>query len=317
MWKMHNVKAALIGLAVGDALGVPVEFSSRSAMKRMPVTGMRGNGTWDQPIGTWSDDTSLTIAAMESIARLKKIDKVDVMKNFVRWLYNDEFNANDKTFDCGNTTGRAIDNFATGASPETCGLTDENSNGNGSLMRIFPAIFYAYAKAETDDDALKIVHEFSALTHAHEISQMSCGIYYLIASQILDEKNLADAVKIGLQQAKDFYSRQEKFLNYVEVFKRMFDENFYKLSEDEIRSTGYVLATLEAVIWCLLNTDNYKSLVLKAVNLGGDTDTVGAIAGGIGGLYYGLQEIPADWLKVLKRRDYLENLAEKFALALV
>ena len=210
--------AVIFTLNEPDALGVPVEFSSRSAMKRMPVTGMRGNGTWDQPIGTWSDDTSLTIAAMESIARLKKIDKVDVMKNFVRWLYDDEFNANDKTFDCGNTTGRAIDNFATGASPETCGLTDENSNGNGSLMRIFPAIFYAYAKAETDDDALKIVHEFSALTHAHEISQMSCGIYYLIAAQILDEKNLADAVKIGLQQAKDFYSRQEKFFSRQEIF---------------------------------------------------------------------------------------------------
>ena len=315
MLKMHNVKAALIGLAVGDALGVPVEFSSRSKMKKNPVTGMREFGTWHQPIGTWSDDTSLTIAAMESITRLKTLDKVDVMKNFVLWLRDDEFTANNDAFDCGNTTGAAIDNFVRGATPETCGLTDKNSNGNGSLMRIFPAIFYAYAKADTDDDALKIVHEFSALTHAHEISQMSCGIYYLIAAQILDEKNLTDSVKIGLQQAKDFYSRQEKFLNYVEVFQRMFDENFYNLPEDEIISSGYVVASLESAVWCLLNTENYKSLALKEVNLGGDTDTTGAIAGGIGGLYYGVSQIPADWLNVLKRRDYLEELAEKFFLA--
>lgn len=316
MLKIHNVKAAILGLAVGDALGVPVEFSSRSKMKRNPVAGMRANGTWNQPIGTWSDDTSLTVAAMDSIARLKKIDKVDVMKNFVRWLYDNEFTANDDTFDCGNTTGAAIDNFSHGASPETCGISHENSNGNGSLMRIFPAVFYAYAKATSEEDALKIVHEFSALTHAHEVSQMACGIYYLIAAQILDEKNLTDSVKIGLQQAKEFYSRQEKFLDSVEIFSRLFKENFASLPEDDIRSSGYVVATLEAVIWCVLNTDNYKSLVLNAVNLGGDTDTVGAIAGGIGGLYYGLSQIPAEWLDVLKRRDYLENLSEKFALAL-
>ena len=316
MLEMHNVKAALIGLAVGDALGVPVEFSSRSKMKRNPVTGMREFGTWSQPIGTWSDDTSLTIAAMDSIARLKKIDKVDVMKNFVRWLRDNEFTANNDAFDCGNTTGAAIDNFMFGATPETCGITHESSNGNGSLMRIFPAIFYAYEKAETDEEALQIVHEFSALTHAHEISQMSCGIYYLIAAQILDGQNLKDAIKNGLKQAEEFYSNQQKFVDFTENFSRLFKENFAALPEDAIRSSGYVLATLEAVIWCALNTDDYKTLLLTAVNLGGDTDTVGAIAGGIGGLAYGLQEIPADWLNVLKRREYLESLAEKFYLAI-
>ena len=316
MLEMHNVKAALMGLAVGDALGVPVEFSSRNKMKKNPVTGMRGNGTWDQPIGTWSDDTSLTIAAMDSIARLKKIDKVDVMKNFVLWLRDNEFTANDDAFDCGNTTGAAIDNFMSGKSPENCGISHENSNGNGSLMRIFPAIFYAYEKAGTDEEALQIVHEFSALTHAHEISQMSCGIYYLIAAQILDGKKLKAAIHDGLKQAEEFYSNQQKFLNFVGNFNRLFKENFATLPEDEIRSSGYVLSTLEAVIWCSLNTDDYKTLMLTAVNLGGDTDTVGAIAGGIGGLAYGLQQIPEDWLKVLKRREYLENLAEKFYLAI-
>ncbi|MBR5912785.1 MAG: ADP-ribosylglycohydrolase family protein [Selenomonadaceae bacterium] len=316
MLEMHNVKAALLGLAVGDALGVPVEFSSRSKMKKNPVTGMREHGTWNQPIGTWSDDTSLTVAAMDSITRLKKLDKVDVMKNFVRWLRDNEFTANDDAFDCGNTTGAAIDNFIFGATPETCGMRNESSNGNGSLMRILPAVFYAYEKATTDEEALQIVHEFSALTHAHEVSQMACGIYYLICAQILDGKNLKDAIHNGLKQAEEFYSKQQKFLNATETFSRLFKENFAALPEDAIRSSGYVVATLEAVIWCVLNTDDYKSLLLTAVNLGGDTDTVGAIAGGIGGLAYGLQQIPADWLNVLKRRDYLESLAEKFFLAI-
>ena len=313
MFNVGNVRAALLGLAVGDALGVPVEFSSRNKMKKSPVTGMREFGVWNQPIGTWSDDTSLTIAAMESISRLKKLDDVDVMKNFVRWLRDDEFTANNDTFDCGNTTGAAIDNFMYGMSPDECGMDSENSNGNGSLMRIFPAVFYAYTKAETDEEALQIVHKFSALTHAHEISQMACGIYYLIAAQILDGQNLKYAISNGLKQAKEFYTNQQEFLNAAEVYSRMFKEDFATLTEDEIKSSGYVVATLEAVTWCLLNTNDYKTLVLKAVNLGGDTDTIGAIAGGIGGLYYGLG-LPR--LKVLKRREYLEDLSEKFFLSI-
>ncbi len=312
-----NVKSALLGLAVGDALGVPVEFCSRDELKRNPVTGMRNYGSWQQPAGTWSDDTSLTIAAMESIARLKKFDTNDIMKNFVRWLKEDEFTANDETFDCGNTTGAAIHNFIYGDPPSACGLADEHSNGNGSLMRIFPAVFFAYKKAATIDDALNIVHELSALTHAHEISQMGCGIYYFIAAQILDgNKNLTDAVNSGLHNAKDFYAAREKFTDAMKVYARLFSDNFAALPEDEIKSYGYVVPTLEAALWCLLNTDSYKSAVLTAVNLGKDTDTVGAIAGGMAGLYYGVKQIPADWLDVLKKRQYLENIAENFFAAL-
>lgn len=316
MFNEENVRAALLGLAVGDALGVPVEFSSRNKLKKNPVTAMREFGVWQQPIGTWSDDTSLTIAAMESISRLKKFDDVDVMKNFVRWLRYDEFTANNNTFDCGNTTGAAIHNFIHGMSPDKCGICHENSNGNGSLMRIFPAVFYAYAKTTTDEDALKFVHKFSALTHAHEVSKMACGIYYLVAAQILDGQNLNDAIFTGLQKAQEFYTNQQEFLDATEVYARMFNKNFANLPEDAIKSSGYVVATLEAVTWCLLNTNDYKTLVLDAVNLGGDTDTISAIAGGIGGLYYGLQQIPSEWLNVLKRREYLEDVAEKFFLSI-
>lgn len=317
MLTSENVKSALLGLAVGDALGVPVEFRSRDELKENPVTGMRSYGTWDQPIGTWSDDTSMTIAAMESIARLKKFDANDIMKNFVRWLKQDEFNANDETFDCGNTSGAAINNFICGDPPSACGLSDVRSNGNGSLMRIFPAVFYAYKKAATDDDALNIVHELSALTHAHEISKMGCGIYYFVAAQILDgNKNLIDAINIGLQKAKDFYASRENFAEGMKVYARLFSDNFAALPEDEIGSYGYVVPTLEAALWCLLNTDSYKSAVLNAVNLGKDTDTVGAVAGGMAGLFYGVKQIPAEWLEVLKKRQYLENIAEDFFAAL-
>ena len=305
----------LLGLATGDALGVPVEFESRRFLKSDPVVNMRSGGSWGQAAGTWSDDTSLTIAAMESISRLKKIDYQDVMENFLKWYERDAFTATGNRFDIGNTTRSAIVRFARKLlSPTKCGATEKTSNGNGSLMRILPATFYLYSKCggRLNAEALEIIHEFSALTHGHIISKMSCGIYSLIAAQILNGKNISEAFSLGMEDAKKFYGEDAAFEN----FSRLCDENFAALPEDEISASGYVVDTLEAALWCLLNTEDYKSLALKAVNLGEDTDTVGAVAGGLAGIFYGAESIPADWLATLKRRDYLEKIAEDFAAVL-
>ena len=308
------VKGMLLGLAVGDALGVPVEFESRWSLKSEPVINMRGGGSWGQVAGTWSDDTSMTIAAMESISRLKKIDYNDVMENFLKWYERDAFTATGHRFDVGNTTRGAIVRFSRRLLTATkCGATEKNSNGNGSLMRILPATLYLFGtRGKIGVDELEVIHEFSALTHGHAISKMSCGIYSLIAAQILNGKNISEAVALGMSDAKTFYGNDATFKN----FSRLCDENFAALPEDDILSTGYVVDTLEAALWCLLNTDDYKTLALKAVNLGGDTDTVGAVAGGLAGILYGAESIPAEWLAILKRRDYLEKLAEDFAAVL-
>ncbi|MBR4905013.1 MAG: ADP-ribosylglycohydrolase family protein [Selenomonadaceae bacterium] len=308
------VKGMILGLAVGDALGVPVEFESRQVLKRDPVTNMRAFGSWNQPAGTWSDDTSLTVAAMDSIIRRKRIEYRDVMENFLKWYERDAFTATGERFDIGNTTRSAIVRFSRNLLiPTKCGATDINSNGNGSLMRILPATLYLFGtRGKIGADELRIIHEFSALTHGHAISRMACGIYSLIVAQILNGKNISEAFELGMNDAKNFYGIDKTF----EKFSRLCDENFAALPEDEIRSSGYVVDTLEAALWCMLNTDNYKSLALKAVNLGKDTDTVGAIAGGLAGIYYGAESIPAEWLAILKRRDYLEKLAEDFAAVL-
>ena len=304
-------KDMLLGLAIGDALGVPVEFESRKTLKIDPVVDMRDGGSWNQPVGTWSDDTSMTIAAMESISRLGKINYTDIMENFLKWFEHDGFTATGERFDIGNTTYGAIVRFSRKLLPPIkCGATEINSNGNGALMRILPATMYLFAtRGKIAGDELKIIHEFSALTHGHIISQISCGIYSLIAAQLLNGKNIFDAFKIGMNDSKNFYGTNDAFNN----FSRLCDENFATLPEEKISSSGYVVDTLEAALWCLLNTDNYKSLALKAVNLGGDTDTVGAVAGGLAGIIYGVEDIPVDWLKNLKRRDYLEKIAENFA----
>ena len=305
------VKNMLLGLAVGDALGVPVEFDSRRSLQENPVTNMRSGGSWGQPAGTWSDDTSLTVAAMDSIIRRGKIDYADIMENFLRWYERGDFTANGNRFDVGNTTRSAIVRFSRKLLPPTkCGATEKNSNGNGSLMRILPATLYLFGTSgKIGGDELKIIHEFSALTHGHIISKISCGIYSLIAAQLLSGKNLVDAFRIGIDDAKKFYGDNDAFKH----FSRLCDENFAALPEENISASGYVVDTLEAAVYCLLNTDDYKTLALKAVNLGEDTDTVGAVAGGLAGIIYGVESIPVEWLETLKRRDYLEKISVDFA----
>jgi len=312
---MKKIKSMLLGFAVADALGVPVEFKSRESLKKNPVVDMQGFGTYNQPAGTWSDDTSMTLATMESISRLKKIDYADIMQNFSMWLERGKFTPFGKVFDCGMTCRRAIFNFSRKIfgktkSPLECGATDENSNGNGSLMRILPAVCYLYKiyGENFSAEAMKIIHEISSLTHAHKRSQIGCGIYSLIAVEVLSGKNLQESIAIGLEKSKNFYADEVELQNY----SRLFQADFKNLSEDEIKSSGYVVHTLEAALWCLLNTDSYKNLALKAVNLGGDTDTVAAVAGGLAGIFYGVENIPVEWLETLQNKNYLENIAENF-----
>lgn len=310
-----KIKSMLFGFAVADALGVPVEFKSRESLKKNPVTSMQGFGTYNQPAGTWSDDTSMTLATMKSISRLKKIDYADIMENFSFWLETGAFTPFGKVFDCGMTCRRAIFDFSTKIfgktkSPLECGATDENSNGNGSLMRILPVVCYLYKiyGENFNSDAMKKIHEISCLTHAHKRSQIGCGIYSLIAVELLSGKNISESIEVGLEKAKTFYADEPELKNY----SRLFQADFKNLSEDEIKSSGYVVHTLEAALWCLLNTDSYKNLALKAVNLGDDTDTVAAVAGGLAGISYGLESIPSEWLETLQNKNYLEDIAENF-----
>lgn len=319
MVSLRTVQSMLLGSAVADAVGVPVEFKSRAELKENPVVGMREYGTWRQPAGTWSDDTSLTIATMESITRLQKIDERDILNNFVRWYLHDEFVAGDRGFDCGNTTASGIEKFLHKIPPAFCGMSDASSNGNGSLMRILPVAVYLYKINGRNfyDREMKIIHSVSGLTHAHPRSLIACGIYCMFAAQILDGAGVREALTAALGDAEKYYIVDKKFFAELEYFKRLFQPDFADTPEDEIRSGGYVVDTLEAAIWCILNTDNYRDLVLKAVNLGGDTDTTADVAGGIGGILYGEEGIPADWLATLKKADYLREIAANFFDAIV
>ena len=294
----------MLGHAVGDALGVPVEFSNRSSLEAHPVTGMRGFGTYNVPAGTWSDDTSMSLCTLESLSK-GKIDYDDIMINFCKWYYDGEFTATDEVFDIGNTCAMAIDNYHYfGTAATKCGLSNVTSNGNGSLMRIHPFVMYAYYNNIKDDKLVYMIEMASRLTHAHDISIDGCVIYAYILIELLKEASIR-SVYNGLKQAYKVISYDSEM-----HYKRLLELDIATLDKTEIKSSGYIVHSLEAAIWCLLTTNTYKDCVLKAVNLGEDTDTVSAIAGGLAGALYGIESIPQQWLETLKRKDYIENMCE-------
>lgn len=299
----EQIRASLFGFAVADALGVPVEFSTRSARQLKPVTGMMGYGTFYKPIGTWSDDTSMTLATMDSMKH--GLDFEDIMRRFLAWANDAKYTAGDETFDIGVATNIALSRFQHGTPALDCGGTDEHSNGNGSLMRILPGVFFA-ARHMPDaplGEKLEIIHKLSALTHAHEMSQIACGIYACVAWRLLEDGS-RESIFRGLDDARGFYENWADFPR----FERIFREDFAQLPMDEIISSGFVVTTLEAALWCLLNAVTFADCALTAVNLGQDTDTIAAIACGLAGLLFGYNGIPTEWLDVLLRKDLIEAM---------
>ena len=313
-----KILAGIMGVCVGDALGVPVEFKRRESLANNPVTGMRGHGTYDQPPGTWSDDTSMTLCLLDSLT--DGLDYEDIMKNFMEWIHFGRYSSRGSVFDIGMATKKALDRYYDGHEPLSCGGLRESDNGNGSLMRILPLAFYLrywYGNRYTDNPkAFDIIHDVSSLTHAHKRSLIACGIFLSIAERLLDGDGLKEAIRTGILKAKSFYEENSEYELELHYYKRLFEDRFADLPQDLINNSGYVLDTLEAAIWCLLNTGSYEECVLRAVNLGEDTDTVAAVAGGLAGLYYGYDAIPQEWVDQIARADYIKELCDRFAVSL-
>lgn len=310
---LYKIKSVMIGHAIGDALGVPVEFASREELDESPVTDMEGYGTYPYPPGTWSDDTSMSLAALDSLSK-GSIKWNEIMLNFGRWLRDGEYTPTGEAFDAGQTCVNAIMSYFANITKATeSGGTDERSNGNGSLMRIHPFALYEYAKKTFN---LEVIHTASALTHDHERSKVACGIYSFVLWELLNSPSKA-SIRIGLNKAKRFYINSHELGAYYKMLFRKIGlteihfedpDTFEPAKREEIKSGGYVVHTLEAAIWCLMNTHSFKECVLTAVNLGDDTDTVAAIAGGLAAALYGYDSIPQEWLNTLIKRDYIEDM---------
>jgi len=305
----ERAKSMLFGVAIGDALGVPVEFKSREYLRANPVSDMTGFGTHKVPAGTFSDDSSLTFCLAEAL--LQDFDLNTIGQNFLRWCNDNYWTATGEVFDIGNATQEAMCRLSKGVRPELAGGTTSNSNGNGSLMRILPLDFYLLNKES--HERFEITKQVSSITHAHIRSVIACYYYLEFARQLIDGKDKFEIYKNLKQEISDDLLFFADIPSEIAWFDRLLKGNIHELAEKEIQSSGYVLHTLEASIWCLLTTKNYKDAVLKAINLGDDTDTTGAVTGGLAGLLYGYDNIPTKWTAQIARHDDIEDLAERLA----
>lgn len=304
-----SCKNGIIGFAIGDAMGVPNEFSLRENLIENPTTEMEGFKSHEVPKGSWSDDTSLTLATMDSVIENRKINTEDIASKFLQWLKESKYTPTNEVFDVGGTTFKALARFeAHLRDASECGGDGEMDNGNGSLMRMLPVAYYAYYKNLSEEKVYELVKRTSGITHKHEISIMGCFIYVIFACELLNKKTKEEAYsKIkNIDYSKYFIDET------IEKYHRILEGHIATLPLEKIYSTAYVVHTLESIIWVLFNTYTFNSAIIGAVNLGNDTDTIGACVGGLAGIVYSLKDINPHWEKDLIKYDYIKEMCIRF-----
>ena len=298
-----RIRAGLIGLCVGNSIGVPIDGESRENLRIRPVTDMMGYGRYFQPPGTWSDDSSLALCTAASVSR--GLDLEDMADCFCEFYYNGYWTPGRVVFKLCQKTRRAIRRLRSGCCPTDAGRIDDEVNCNGSLKRVLPLAHLL--KNLADDDRLPIVHDMSSLTHAQPVSQVACGIYIEMAVRLLKGAPPNESYLSMRDAVRHYYSRT-RYHSVLAKFERILITDILTLPEWEIVSGCYVVHTLEAGLWCLLNYDSYVETVLAAVNLGDDTDTTAAVAGGLAGIWYGEESVPEGWIDALARKEDILDL---------
>ena len=303
-FKKH-IYPTIYGGIIGDILGVPVEFKKRDTYR---IDGVTGYGTYNQPPGTWSDDTSLTLCLMENII---EEDTLGLMKKFEQYRSNGHYTPFDEMFDIGRTTMEAIEKFKHGIPPEKCGGHSEYDNGNGAIMRIAPLVFLLYDEADFIK-RIDLVEKYTRITHAHYRSLVGSIILNEYLFRLYHNDTPQRALKIIKRLFDKTFETDHRYQKELKRYSRIFEEDFFDTPRSDIQSSGYVVHTLEAAIWCLGNSSSFKEAVLTAGNLGEDTDTVGAITGTLAGMYYKIDGIPQEWLDQIVKKDEIDERINNF-----
>lgn len=291
---LHNrYLGAMLALACGDAVGTTVEFSPRGSFA--PVTDMTGGGPFGLQPGQWTDDTSMALCLAESLVQKGAFDPADQMVRYLNWWQWGYLSSTGTCFDIGGTVRSALASFQETGNPWS-GSTEPDTAGNGSLMRLAPVVLFAYPDVEA---ALACAADSSRTTHAAPEAVESCQLFAALLCSAL-----AGTPKEELMGSMAYRPVEPRLVELA-------SGNFIAKTEQQIRGTGYCVESLEAALWCFFHTDSLEEAVLRAVNLGEDADTTGAIVGQLAGAYYGAQAIPPAWLNTLAMRGDIEELAGK------
>lgn len=290
---------ALIGLAVGDAIGTTVEFNQRGSFT--PLTDMVGGGPFALQPGQWTDDTSMALCLADSLLACSGTDQKDQMERYVRWWKKGENSSTDRCFDIGNATATALRRFMQDGNP-VAGSKTPHSAGNGCLMRLAP-VAIRYGKASGVDQAVAFLQS-SETTHGAQECIDATILFGHLLSDALDGATPKNSI-LGGPDPMDYTGRLRSIASGA----------YMSLARHQIRGSGYVVDALEASLWCFHTTDSFSDAVLTAANLGDDADTTAAITGQIAGAFYGLEGIPDRWRDLLHDGARIEKLARDLAAA--
>ena len=305
--KWERIRGGLYGLLIGDALGVPYEFSSpanipgRHLIEMCPPRGF-ARAHSGVPAGTWSDDGAQALVLLDSLITCPSLDLKHFADGLLNWYRTGFMTPDERVFDVGIQTMHALENYARNGDPLTCSPSDDWSNGNGSLMRSLPC---AFISTPTATDVIARARLQSMPTHAHLRSQLACSLYALMAWQMVEGRTSVEALDYAqdtLEKAVHPTERPELGI--------LLDGRF-----EPSKGSGYVVDSLWSAIRCVLATSDYENCVRDAIALGNDTDTTACIAGGLAGILYGEQGIPDRWKQNLNGRSIVENLLSQLARA--
>jgi ADP-ribosyl-[dinitrogen reductase] hydrolase len=294
-------RGSLFGLAIADALGAAVEFKSPGSFRK--VTGYRGGGPHGLAPGEWTDDSSMALALADSIAAAGW-NPNDQASRYLAWWRKGEYSVNGRCFDIGITTQSALRRFEKTRNAKTSGDTSQRASGNGSIMRLAPVpIHYAYLFPAEMDELVSYLIESSRVTHASPQCLSACAYMGLVLCGLMhgiDRQEVLDAKWEPLLQLKRIHALHPEI---EEVAAGSFREN----QPPEIVGSGYVVKSLEAALWAFHDAKDFREAVLRAVNLGDDADTTGAVCGQLAGAYWGESGIPQEWREGLAKPQMIEK----------
>jgi ADP-ribosylglycohydrolase len=297
-------RGALIGLAVGDALGSAVEFKSPGSFAL--VTGYRDGGPHRLEAGEWTDDTSMALALADSIATAGW-DLNDQADRYVRWWKSGKYSVNGRCFDIGITTRSALATFVAKKNAFASGDRSDGASGNGSIMRLAPvAIRFGHLYIDQLSELSKLAEESSLPTHASEQCGAACRYLATVLAALIHGEDRDEVLSPDWQRLQH--------LNEIKALHPLIQEiaqgSFRQKQPPEIKGSGWVVKSLEASLWAFHEADTFEEAVLTAVNLGDDADTTGAVCGQLAGAYWGESGISESLLAGLAQMDMLERALE-------
>jgi ADP-ribosyl-[dinitrogen reductase] hydrolase len=296
-----HLRGALIGLAVGDALGAAVEFGSPGSFA--PVTGYRSGGPHGLKAEEWTDDTSMALALADSMASAGW-DLNDQARRYVEWWQTGKYSVNGRCFDIGITTRSALSRFVASKDALASGDPSERASGNGSIMRLAPVpVGHADLYPDHIEELSRLADESSLPTHASEQCRSACRYLATVLAALVRGEDRAAAL------SPDW--RPLRILNDIKPLHQLIQEvaqgSFRRQQPPAVEGSGWVVKSLEAALWAFHDADSFEEAVLRAVNLGDDADTTGAICGQLAGAFWGESQIPDSLRSGLARMDMLDS----------